>query len=68
MKQNTKHMKIKFLKAGSPLGFGYHENEEADLNEATAKELIELKYAIEVEQIRTADEAEPKAIKKAVKK
>ena len=61
-------MKIKFIKAGSSLGFGYHENEEAELNEATAKELIELNYAIELEQIRTADEVEPKAIKKAVKK
>jgi hypothetical protein len=61
-------MKIKFIKAASPIGFGYHENEEADLNEATAKELIELGYAIELQQIRTAVEVEPKAIKKAVKK
>lgn len=61
-------MKIKFIKSAAGIGLGYCENDIAELSTATAKELIELGYAIESEQIRTADEVEPKAIKKAVKK
>lgn len=40
-------MRIKFLKAGTPAGFGYVENERADLPEATARKLIADGYAVE---------------------
>lgn len=39
-------MRIRFLKAGTPAGFGYVANETADLPEASAKRLIEEGYAV----------------------
>lgn len=58
-------MKIRFIKGAAPVGFGYHEGEEAELNDVQAKELIETGYA---EEIKRAVTEEPKEIKKAVKK
>jgi hypothetical protein len=43
-------MKVRFIKSpsGSPHSLGYFQGDEAELNEITAKELIRLKIAIEV--------------------
>ena len=49
-------------------GLGYHIGETTELNDTQATELIELGFAIEVEQVEKAIKSEPKEIKKAVKK
>jgi hypothetical protein len=43
-------MKVRFIKSpsGSPHFLGYFQGNEAELNEITAKELIRLEIAIEV--------------------
>jgi hypothetical protein len=43
-------MKVRFIKSpsGSPHSLAYFQGDEAELNEITAKELIRLKIAIEV--------------------
>lgn len=43
-------MKVRFIKSpsGSPHSLGYFQGDEAELNEITAKELIKLEIAIEV--------------------
>lgn len=43
-------MKIRFLKPATAVGFGYRENETADLLPETAKMLIEKGYAVEIER------------------
>lgn len=45
-------MKVRFIKSpsGSPHFLGYFQGNEAELNEITAKELIDLKIAIEVNE------------------
>lgn len=58
-------MRIVFIKGAAPIGFGYHEGEEAELSDVQAKELIETGYA---EEIKKAVVEQPKEVKKAVKK
>jgi hypothetical protein len=43
-------MKVRFIKSpsGSPHSLGYFQGDETELNEITAKELIKLEIAIEV--------------------
>ena len=43
-------MKVRFIKSpsGSPHSLGYFQGDEVELNEITAKELIRLEIAIEV--------------------
>jgi hypothetical protein len=63
-----KHMKIRFIKSAAPIGLGYGIGSEADLPQAQASELIETGFAEACEEIKTADEVKPAALKKAVKK
>ena len=43
-------MHIRFLKPATAVGFGYRENETADLPPQAAQMLIEKGYAVEIER------------------
>ncbi len=57
-------MEIQFIKSPIGFGLGYHIGELATINENQANELVELGFAVKIEQ---AVKVEPKEIKKAVK-
>lgn len=61
-------MEIQFIKSPIGFGLGYHIGEVASINENQADELVELGFAIKLEQpIEKAVKVEVKTIKKAVK-
>jgi hypothetical protein len=43
-------MKIRFIRPATAVGFGYRENETADLPPESANKLIEMGYAVLIEQ------------------
>lgn len=56
-------MKIRFLKPATPVGFGYRENETADLPAQTAQMLIKKGYAVQLEAVEEIPETrESKAL------
>jgi hypothetical protein len=57
-------MEIQFIKSPIGFGLGYHIGELATINENQANELVELGFAVKIEQ---AVKVEVKTIKKAVK-
>lgn len=57
-------MEIQFIKSPVGFGLGYHIGELATINENQANELVELGFAVKIEQ---AVKVEAKTIKKAVK-
>ena len=54
-------MKVRFIKSpsSSPHSLGYFQGDEAELNEITAKELIKLEIAIEVNDKLKDTESKP---------
>lgn len=60
----TLQMEIQFIKSPIGFGLGYHIGELATINENQANELVELGFAVKIEQ---AVKVEVKTIKKAVK-
>lgn len=54
-------MKVRFIKSpsGSPHSLGYFQGDEVELNEITAKELIKLEIAIEVNDKLKDTESKP---------
>lgn len=54
-------MKVRFIKSpsGSPHSLAYFQGDEAELNEITAKELIKLEIAIEVNDKPKDTESKP---------
>ena len=70
-------MKVRFIKSpsGSPHSLGYFQGDEPELNEITAKELIKLQIAIEVNDKPKDTESKPvientssNKLKKAIKR
>lgn len=57
-------MEIQFIKSPVGFGLGYHIGEITTINENQANELVELGFAVKIEQ---AVKVETKTIKKAVK-
>jgi len=57
-------MEIQFIKSPIGFGLGYHIGETATINENQANELVELGFAVKIEQ---AVKVETKTIKKAIK-
>lgn len=60
----TLQMEIQFIKSPVGFGLGYHIGEITTINENQANELVELGFAVKIEQ---AVKVETKTIKKAVK-
>jgi len=58
-------MEIQFIKSPIGFGLGYHIGELATINENQANELVELGFAVKIEQ---AVKVETKTIKKSIKK
>jgi len=44
-------MKIKFIQNTGGIGYAYMEGQEVDLQQALAKEMIELNYAVEINNL-----------------
>jgi ERCC4-type nuclease len=43
-------MKIQFTKPAIPLGYAYSDGDEVDVNKAFGKEMVNLGYAVELEE------------------
>lgn len=55
------NMKVKFKKSAAPIGFGYAENEEADLDQTLAEEMVETGFADQVIQGETPEDKHEEA-------